>query len=327
MIGAGLFVNGTMLPAMKGIKGLDYRTIATSSGLSSRSMGQKFGFGRATTVTGEVFSDPEVDLVFIFTRHGSHAHLTAEALQAGKHVFVEKPLTLTLDELRAVKAAYQAAPANPIVMVGFNRRFSPFTQWLKKKMGVMPEPVSVNCLVNAGSVPADSWIHDPQQGGGRIMGEVCHFVDLIQYLSDSVPVRVYAETMGAGAHQPSDNLTVTLKMANGSLGSITYVAGGDKRHPRERVEVVGGGAVGVIHNFTKASLTRGGRIQSKRNWLSVDRGHQGEIVALVNAIQSGGPAPVAFEEYLYTTLATLAMEESLKTGRPVDVDLNVLGIR
>jgi polar amino acid transport system substrate-binding protein len=183
----------------------------------------------------------------------------------------------------------------------------------------------VHCIVNAGPVPPDHWTHDPEQGGGRIIGEVCHFVDLIQYLTDSVPVRVYAETLESRGYKPSDNVVITLKMANGAIGSITYVAGGDKRYPRERVEVFGGGAVGVIENFKATTFFCGGRPKRIRNWLSVDRGHRGEVEALLDAIRSGGPAPVTFEEYVYTTLATFAIEESLRQGRAVPVDTRVLG--
>jgi polar amino acid transport system substrate-binding protein len=205
-------------------------------------------------------------------------------------------------------------------MVGFNRRFSPFARWLKDRFAGIPEPLAVHCTVNAGPVPPDHWTHDPEQGGGRIIGEVCHFVDLIEYLTGSLPVRVYAETLESPGYQPSDNVVITLKMANGAIGSITYVAGGDKRYPRERVEVFGGGAVGVIENFKAATFIRGGRKKRVRNWLSVDRGHRGEVEALLSAIRTGGPAPVAFEEYVYTTLATFAIEKSLRSTQPVAVD-------
>jgi len=204
-------------------------------------------------------------------------------------------------------------------MVGFNRRFSPFSQWLKDRFDAVSEPLSVHCTVNAGIVPGDHWVHDPEQGGGRIIGELCHFIDLIQYLTSSMPERVYAETMLSKGYQPSDNVCVTIKMQNGALGTINYIAGGDKRFPRERVEIIGGGAVGVIENFQKASFICGGRVKSKRSWLSVDRGHRGEIEAFVVALRNGDSPPVDFEEYIYTTLATFAMEESMKISQPVQI--------
>jgi predicted dehydrogenase/threonine dehydrogenase-like Zn-dependent dehydrogenase len=330
LIGAGQFAAGTLLPILKGLKGLRFRGVATATGLSARHVADKFGFEYCTTDYHEILKDPEIALVFILTRHGAHAPLVAEALRAGKHVFVEKPLALNPEQLRELVRAYKgpegldgpsvsSVPSGSLLMVGFNRRFSPFAKWLKDRFADIPEPLAVHCTVNAGPVPPDHWVHDPEQGGGRIIGEVCHFVDLIQYLTGSLPVRVYAETLTSRGYKPSDNVVITLKMANGAIGSITYVAGGDKRYPRERVEVFGGGAVGVIENFKAATFIRGGRKMRIRNWLSVDRGHRGEVEALLSAIRAGGPAPVAFEEYVYTTLATFAIEESLRKGTPVRI--------
>ncbi|MEM2001296.1 MAG: bi-domain-containing oxidoreductase [Candidatus Methanomethylicaceae archaeon] len=318
LIGAGQFAGGTLLPAMRGIRGLRFRGLATSTGLTAHHTARKSGFEYFTIDYREILTDPEIDLVFILTRHNSHARFVTEALQAGKHVFVEKPLALNMEQLQEVIAAYSSRPL--LLMVGFNRRFSPFTRWLKERFAGVPEPLAVHCTVNAGSVPPNHWVHDPEQGGGRIIGEVCHFIDLIQYLTGSVPVRAYAETLEASGYQPSDNVVITLKMANGAIGSITYVAGGDKRYPRERVEVFGGGAVGVIENFQAATFIQGGRKRSIRNWLSVDRGYRGEIEALIEAIRNGGPAPADFEEYIYTTLATFAIEKSLKYGHPITVE-------
>ncbi len=342
LIGAGQHARGTLLPALRKVKGVRYVGVATATGLSGRHVGEKYGFEYCTTDYRELLQDEDIEAIFILTRHGSHAPLVAEALRAGKHVFVEKPLALNVEQLREVAAVCKESRTrtqnselsikkqsldsqfsildSQILMVGFNRRFSPFARWLKERFAGTPEPLAVHCTVNAGPVPPDHWVHDPEQGGGRIIGEVCHFVDLIQYLTGSVPVRVYAEALASNGYKPSDNVVITLKMANGAIGSITYLAGGDKRYPRERVEVFGGGAVGVIENFKAATFTRGGRTKRIRNWLSVDRGHRGEVEALLSAIRNGGPAPVDFEEYVYTTLATFAMEESLRKGQSVTVD-------
>ena len=331
LIGAGQFANGTLLPAMRGLPGLRYRGVATTSGLSCHHTRRKFGFQYSATDYRQILEDPEVSLVLILTRHGSHARFVAEALRAGKHAFVEKPLALNAEQLQQVEeACHEAGRArtvgedsrsgSPLLMVGFNRRFSPTAQWLRKRFCHVDEPLAVHCTVNAGFVPADSWVHDPVQGGGRIVGEVCHFVDLIQYLTGSVPVRVYAETVSAAGYRPSDNVAVTIKLSSGALGSITYVAGGDRSHPRERVEVFGGGAVGLIDNFQAASFTRQGRKERMRHWQSADRGHRAEVEALVAAIRQDGPAPVAFEEYVAATLTTFAIEDSLRQGQPVFVD-------
>ena len=323
LIGAGLFARATLLPAMKRVKGLRFKGVATATGLNARHIADRFHFEYCATDYQELLADPEIDMVFVLTRHGSHASLVAEALKAGKHVFAEKPLALNLEQLNEVMSALEASSQDssprPMLTVGFNRRFSPSAQWLKKGFAGVGEPLAVHCTVNAGRLPPNDWGHDPDDGGGRIIGEVCHFVDLIQYFTGSVPVRAYAETLASGGYQPSDNVVITLKMADGAIGSVTYVAGGDKRFPRERLEVFGGGTVGIIENFKAATLTRSGRTRRLRHWLGVDRGHEREIERVCSAIRSGGPPPVAFEEYVYTTLATFAAEEALKQGAPIEV--------
>lgn len=319
LIGAGQYAKGTLLPALSGLSGVRLRGVVTASGLTARHAAAKFGFAYCATDHCQILDDPETILVIVATRHGAHARLAAAALAAGKHVFVEKPLALDLAQLRAVVSAARAHPAARL-LVGFNRRFSPFARWLKERFAGCAEPLAVHCTVNAGPVLPDHWTHDPEDGGGRIVGEVCHFVDLIQYLTGALPVRVYAETLSSPGYAPSDNVAISLKMSNGALGSITYVAGGDKAHPRERVEVFGGGAVGVIDNFRAASFTRRGRRQQTRRWLGVDRGHRAALAALLEAVRSGGPAPVVLDEHVATTLATFAIEESLRTGQPVAVD-------
>ena len=323
LIGAGLFARATLLPVIKGTKAVRFRGVATATGLSARHIAKKYGFEYCTTDYRELLSDTEVDLVFVLTRHASHAGLAAEALRAGKHVFVEKPLALNLEQLHQVTSAYddrgRDVSSGPLLMAGFNRRFSPFARWLKEHFAGAGEPLAVHCTVNAGLMPPDHWGHDPEEGGGRIIGEVCHFVDLIQYFTGSVPVRVYAESLSSGGYKPSDNVSVTLKMEDGAIGSITFVAGGDKRFPKERVELFGGGAAGVIENFRAASYTQRGRTRRLRRWLSVDWGHEGEIEEVCAAIHSGKSQPVELREYVYATLATFAAEESLRLGRPVDV--------
>ncbi len=325
LIGAGLFARGTLLPAIKGIKGCRLEAVVSSTGLSARYVGDRFSSRYCTSDYQQLLSDPEIDLVLIATRHGSHSQLVAEALKSGKHVFVEKPLALSIEQLQQVVSAVNACAEDsrpqPLLMVGFNRRFSPCARWLKERFAGVADPLAVHCTVNAGMVPPDHWIHDPDEGGGRIIGEVCHFVDLIQYLTGSMPVGIYGETLTSAGAKPSDNVLVTLKMDNGAVGSITYVAGGDKRFPRERIEVFGSGAAGVIENFKGASFTRQGHTQRLGRWGGVDRGHRGEVQALLTAIRSGQPSPVDFHEYISTTLATFAIEESLKHGKPVKISL------
>ena len=315
VIGAGLFANGTLLPAMKGLNTLSRRGIAARTGLQVRHTGKKFGFQYCTTETQDLLSDSDVDLVTVLTRHDSHASHVIEALRAGKHVFVEKPLAIDEGQLHSISEAYRKSRSDsdggPLVMVGFNRRFSPMARWLKERLAGIGEQIVVNCVVNAGSLPSGSWVDDPIEGGGRIVGEVCHFVDLVQYLTSALPVRVFAERIGRD--NGDDSLVATLTMANGAIASITYVAGGDRRYPRERVEVFGGGAAGAIDNFRSAVFMRNGKRQSRKARGSIDRGHGSELQELVGRIREGGPPPVGFDEYVSTTLATFALERSLRS--------------
>ena len=315
LIGAGQYAKGELLPAIKKVD-IPFKLIgvATASGSSGKHAAEKFGFDYCTTDYTELLNDENVDVVLIATRHNLHAPMTVEALKAGKDVFVEKPLAVNEDEL--IKLISAVKENHGQVMVGFNRRFSPFTTYAKKLFGPINEPVVINCRVNAGYVPQNSWVHDPKQGGGRIIGEVCHFVDLIQYLSDSLPTSVYAECIsGSNEAMPDeDNVAITVKLRNGSVGSIIYVANGDKSYSREKVEVFGKGSVAVINNFKSMSFIKDGKTKKKRSHLGIDRGHNDEMNALFRSIKEGKDFPVDFEEYVYTTLTTFKIIESIQKG-------------
>jgi predicted dehydrogenase len=322
MIGAGQFARSLVLPELAKIGRL--RTVVTKSGVTARSVGERYRFERVATDKAEVFNDPEITTAMIFTRHGSHAVLASEALNAGKHVFIEKPVCLNESELLEVTEAYQQAQAarasagqSPaVVMVGFNRRFAPSTQWLQSRFGSTGDTLSIHCEINAGPLPPDSWVYDESEGGGRIIGEIGHWVDLMQYFASSLPVRVYAEA--GAAQQISDHVVATLKFANGATGSISYVASGDKSFPRERITIIGRGAVGVLENFTRATFTRGGRTEKMRK-MGVDRGHKAQFEAFAEAIKTGRPSPVEFRSYIATTSACIALQRSALTGKPIDL--------
>jgi len=352
LIGAGQYARGTLLPALQKVKGVRYIGVATATGLSGRHVGDKYGFEYCTTDYRELLEDEGAKAVFVLTRHGSHARFTAEALRAGKAVFVEKPLALNEEQLSAIVRAYwQAAdpsvakPADseieasnpqsatctepsrsirnpPFLMVGFNRRFAPTTKFVQEHLRGGTGPLVVHCRCNAGYIPPDSWVHDPTQGGGRIIGEVCHFVDLIQALTGGLPVEVYVAAAGGSHADLDDNITVSLELDNGSVASIVYAAGGDKSFPREYVEVFGQGAVATIDNFKSASFTQAGRTSRKRGWFSVDRGHVNELRTFFRHLREGRPQPVPMREYVATTLATFAMERSIREGKPIKVDVD-----
>jgi len=320
LIGAGLFAQGTLLPILKDIKDLRFRGISTPTGIKARHTAEKYGFDYITSDYREILCDEEIDLVFILTPHGSHARFVCEAIKAGKHVFVEKPLCINKNELKEIISTYNSQPTtnNCLLMVDFNRRFSPYTRWLKEKFSNVREPIAIHCTVNAGYVPKDSWVHDSSEGGGRIIGEVCHFVDLIQYITSAIPERVYAECIFSDKYKPSDNVVITMRMSNGAISSISYLSSGDKAYLRERIEVFGGGRVGVIENFKYAYFIRGGK--KKKKWgITVDRGHKEGVEMLLKTIRNGGKFFVDFSDYVYTTLTTFAIEESIRKGKPVEI--------
>ena len=318
LIGAGAYAVTTMLPPIKKLPYINLRGVATATGPSGRHAGDKFGFEYCSTDYKEILEDADIDCVLIVTRHNLHAKLVIEALRYGKDVFVEKPLALSLHELEEVVATYKKSSGR--LMVGFNRRFSPFSLKAKDLFGKMNEPIVINYRVNAGFLPKESWVHDPSEGGGRVLGEVCHFVDLVQFFTGSLPVKVYAETISnTGVYTNNENVAVTILFENGSIASIIYTANGDKAFPRERVEIFGGGSICVIDNFKSLVFSKGGK-KKRMKKLSRDPGHQAEFSAFFSAIQKGEETPVDFEEYAYTTLATFCIEESLSKGIPIEID-------
>ena len=324
LIGAGLFARGTILPILRKIPYVNLRGIATATGSSARHVGDKYGFQYCTSDYKELLNDQDIDCVIIATRHNLHAMMVIEALEKGKDVFVEKPLALSIEELKNVVDSWKKQQGR--LMVGFNRRFSPFSVKAKKWLGNINEPLVIHCRVNAGFIPNSSWVHDPNEGGGRVIGEVCHFIDLIQYFTDSTPSEVYAINLASNVYKPSDNVTINLKMSNGSIASITYAGNSDKAFPRERIEIFGGGAACVIENFKKLEFTKSGN-RKRLTRFNVDRGHKDEFKIFFETLLKGKSAPVAFSEYIYTTFTTFAIKRSLSTGRPIEIDSERIGLQ
>jgi polar amino acid transport system substrate-binding protein len=267
--------------------------------------------------------DEKIDCIVISTRHNLHAKLVIDSLEKGKDVFVEKPLALTCDELKEIIKIWKENKGK--LMVGFNRRFSPFSVKAKEWLGEGCSPMVINCRVNAGFVPEDSWVQDLGEGGGRIIGEVCHFIDLIQYFTGSLPVRVYAETISGekGKYLNEDNLLINMKMKDGSAASITYVANGDKSFPRERIEIFVGGKVCVIDDFKSMTFICNGKKKRMKKF-GIDRGYYNEFEVFFSAVKDGKTIPVDFEEYVFTTLATFGIMESIRTGVPINIDNKIL---
>lgn len=312
-VGAGAFATGVLVPAFARLSTARMVSIASGRGVTARHLAEKFEFSKATSSIDEQLADPAVDAVVIATRHNLHATQAARALEAGKHVFVEKPLALDETQLAQVLAAQ--ATSGKVLMVGFNRRFSPLAVELKRRLSGRTTPLSLQYRVNAGPLPADSWIKDPEVGGGRIVGEACHMIDLCGFLTDALPVRVHAERLGAA----DDDVHLTVRFSDGSVATIAYVANGDAAYPKERLEVLGDGAVAVLDDFRTLEVSRGGRRKRSTNLLQ-DKGHRAEVEAFVEAARRGGPAPIPLASLVATTRATFAALASLSTGEAMDVE-------
>ena len=321
VLGAGSFAQNTLLPALKAIPGVSFIGVCNATGPRSRSAAEKFGFSYCSNSERELLQDPRIKAVLIATRHNLHASQSLAALRAGKAVFCEKPLCLNEGELAALVCA-SAEQNAPLLMVGFNRRFAPMAVRMKQFLSEVHEPLAIHYRVNAGYISADHWVNDPGQGGGRILGEVCHFVDFLCFLAGACPIEVQAQTVGNPGQYSMDNVVATLKFANGTLGTISYLANGDKSASKERVEVFGGGSVAILEDFRRLELVRDGRKQITHGRWAQDKGHKAEMKAFVDALRGKTPPPIPFEQIVCSTLATLRLQNSCQTGQPLMVQLS-----
>jgi predicted dehydrogenase/threonine dehydrogenase-like Zn-dependent dehydrogenase len=309
LLGAGNFARGVLIPAMRQLS-TELVGVCAGNGVSAQSAAKKFGFAFCATDEEQIYSDDSINAVVIATRHNLHAAQVIRALERGKHVFCEKPLCLTEEELDAIQSAYARA-AGYRLMVGFNRRFAPMIQQARAFLAHADGPFTMHYRVNAGPLPPDHWVNDPEQGGGRILSEMCHFVDLLSFICASSPISVQAK----GVPSPSgQDVTATIEFADGSIGSITYVCSGDRSFSKERIEVFRGGAVAVLEDFRRLDLIRHGKKKTFHSRLRQDKGHKSEWRAFSDCITSGGPAPIAFEEIVASTITTIRIAESLRSG-------------
>jgi predicted dehydrogenase len=295
--------------------------LCSAKGLTAATAGEKWGFESVTTDEDELINDPGVRVVFVLTRHDQHARQVVKSLRAGKQVFVEKPLALTVEEVVAIEAALTAAgAARPVLAVGFNRRFSPAARQVKEFFNDARAPRTISVRFSAGAVPPDHWTQDDESGGGRLIGEACHALDLAAYLAGAPPVRVFAESVG-GPHAPAvsdDQAFITVRHANGSVSSIAYLAGGDRAFPKERIEVLGGGRVALIEDYRLVATYADGRRKATR-YARQDKGHRAEIQAFAAALARAEPAPIPWEELRAVSLAGILAVRSLREGVPFDI--------
>ena len=312
VIGAGNFTKMTMMPALKD-SGAHFKYIASQGGLSGTTLAKKFGFSHSTTDYKEILKDDEVDTLLITTRHDLHARMVIEGLQAGKNVFVEKPLALNDEELQNIIDVYEKS--GKTLTVGFNRRFSPHMEKIKSLVG--DSQMNVIATMNAGFIPANVWVHDMKTGGGRIIGEACHYIDLISFLTGSKVKSVCMNAMGTNPEENTDNASILLRYENGSTGVINYFANGSKAYSKERVEVYSQERTLVMDNFRE---TKGYGVKGfSKLKTSMDKGHKNQFHRLIKTIQSGGDALIPFESIVNTTQASFAAIQSLKENRWVEI--------
>ncbi len=309
-IGAGNYASRMLIPAFKSA-GVSLHTIASSGGTSSVVQGQRLGFANATSDVDSLIANPDINTIAIVTRHNSHAKLSVDALNAGKHVFVEKPLAMTYSELVKIEKAY--AKANHHLMVGFNRRFAPQIQTMKRLLDSLTEPKSFVMLMNAGAIPADHWTQDAEIGGGRIIGEACHYIDLMRFLAGSEIVSVQARRMGDkdGVDISEDKASITLGFADGSFGTIHYFANGTTSFPKERIEVFVAGRILQLDNFIKLKGF-GWPNFKKQNLMRQDKGQKACSAAFLNAIKTGVQTPIPASELFEVAKVSIEVAEGLR---------------
>ena len=316
VIGAGTFARTMLLPALKEMEDCELHTIVTSRGISAEHRQQRFGFARAATGEEAVFDNPDINAVLLATPHSLHAGQAARALNAGKHVFVEKPLSLTRKGLREIVAA--AHSSQEFFQVGFNRRFAPLSLAAQAHLATLPGRRHILLRINAGQLPDESWQRDADEGHGRIIGEACHFIDLGAFLAGAPIVSVHAEAAAGG--DPCEDVTITCELADGSLVTVFYTALGDTVYGKELIEAYAGNGVVRIEDFRRLTIAGNGRIRKKSPRGGQDKGHRAELQAFVKAVIAGGPPPVEEAQLVNSSLATIAAVESLGRGARIALE-------
>ena len=313
VIGAGSYATNVMMPALSTLKNVKLSSIASASGVRAMALGKKYGFSACVSDASQVIEEKDVDCVFILSRHDSHAPLTIAALNAGKHVFVEKPLALSDSELEGVIEAQAHSGKN--VMVGFNRRYARLAREMKAHFAGRTQPLSISYRANVGYRPPEHWLHHPEQGGGVILGEACHLIDYCCWLADSEPVEVRTDLLGPAAKLiPEDNAHINIRFADGSLATVTYVSNGSTTYTRERVEVHGEGKSAFLEDFGKLGLASGSGFKQKKDFFSVDKGFATEITEFVEACRSGKKLNELMKSQFQSSKATILAAKAFEAS-------------
>jgi predicted dehydrogenase/threonine dehydrogenase-like Zn-dependent dehydrogenase len=321
MLGAGNFASAVLLPALKKVPGAALIGIASASGLSANFCAKKFDFHYTASSSQQLFEDDTINTIAVLTRHNLHAGQVISALKAGKNVFCEKPLALSEDELEAIAKTLSEIEGQPqpFLSVGFNRRFAPLAVQLASFLRDRSEPLYVHYRINASYIPLTHWVHDPVQGGGRIVGEGCHFVDFLTFLVGTPPKAVSAQPLPDMGIYNEDNVVMKYTFADGSLGVVSYLANGSKVFPKERVEVFCGGRVAVLDDYRSLELVKDGKRRMIRSRLRQDKGHIGEWQAFVQAIQTGSQPPIPYTHLFGVTQAMLSTISALRSKETIQI--------
>lgn len=319
VIGAGNYAKATFLPAMRKNKHTNFIGIASINGVNAQHAASKFGFAYATSSADEIMHDKSINSVVIMTRHAEHAALSLQALKTGKHVYCEKPLALTLEDLAVIEKLL-AKPKTPLLMVGFNRRFAPLSLHLQDFLSNRSEPLYAHYTVNAGFLPSNHWLHDAVQGGGRIVGEGCHFIDYLTFLVGQSPAAVQAVALPDQGKYHQDNMQLTIEFPDGSVGSIAYLANGDKTFPKERVEVFCNGKVAVLDDFRRLDLISNASKKSYRSAFRQDKGHPASWAAFVQAVQTGQTAPIPYAQLIAVSKIAILTTKAAAENTRIELD-------
>ncbi|HOR18740.1 MAG TPA: bi-domain-containing oxidoreductase [Brevefilum sp.] len=318
VLGAGNYALSTFLPVVKRIGGIAPVGIASASGVSAHYAARRFGFGFAASEAETLLDDPVINMIAILTRHHLHSQQIQAAIQVGKHVYCEKPLAINTEELKQIEQMLQGEN-QPLLTVGFNRRFAPLAQHLKAFVDTRHEPLYMHYRLNANVLPKGHWLLDPEVGGGRIIGEGCHFIDFLTFLVGESPVEVLTQGLPDGGIYSEDNVIMTFRFPDQSLGLVSYLANGDKSFPKEYLEVFFGGQVATLNDWRLLETVAKGRRKVKRHLLRQDKGHSNAWRAFLAAVQGQEELPIPYEQLLGVTRASFAALESLRSGKRVEI--------
>lgn len=321
VLGAGNFALSTFLPAIKKAGGVAPIGIVSASGVSAAYAARRFGFGFSASDPQTLLDDPAINIIAILTRHNLHAEFILKALNAGKHVYCEKPLAINTEQLNEISQVLKVE-GKPLLALGFNRRFAPLATQLKVFIDRRHEPLFAHYRVNANRLPAEHWLVDPMVGGGRIIGEGCHFIDFLTFLVGENPVEVTAQKLPDGGVYSEDNVIITFRYPDGSLGVVSYLANGDKSFSKEYLEIFSGGRIGVLNDWRKLELVHRNKNKVSRNFLKQDKGHKQSWEAFLHAITNNGFPPIPYMQLIGTTQASFAALESLRSGKPVSISFD-----